>query len=450
MLVRRDVEEDLLRWKNQKQRLPLLVRGARQVGKTYVIEQFGQREFEQYVKINFELSPELKQCFVHLDPKKIVEAIELVTGHLIIPGKTLLFLDEIQECPKAIVALRYFKEEMSELHVVGAGSLLEFALHDVDFRMPVGRVQFLYIRPLSFGEYLEACGHASLRKHLQTIRIGDEIQDVVHDKLLNVVRQYFALGGMPAAISLFLETKSLLQVQERQSALLLTYRKDFGKYAGRTPHHHLENLFSKAPGFVGQWLKYTTIDPDVAPSTLKTAIKKLCDAGLLVLVHATSAAGLPLVTHKNEKKCKMFFLDVGLVKRACHLDLELLFQENPFLVNKGALAEQFVGQELLAYLGKQEEETLFSWVREERNSSAEIDYLIAVGSFLVPIEVKASSLGSLRSLKIFLKEKNIPIGVRISEKAFSFESSILSLPFYMVEQLPRLIREVYAKNEASP
>ena len=158
--MKRTIEEDLLRWKNQKKRMPLLLRGARQVGKTYVVEKLGKKEFEQFITINFELNPEYKKCFNSLEPLKIINALELVTGVTILPEKTLLFFDEIQECPQAIMSLRYFKEQMADLHVIGAGSLLEFALNDSDFRMPVGRVQFMYLRPLSFSEYLK---HRSMK-----------------------------------------------------------------------------------------------------------------------------------------------------------------------------------------------------------------------------------------------------------------------------------------------
>ena len=214
--MKRDLEKDLLRWKNQERRMPLLIRGARQVGKSYAIEKFGKDHFEESIVLNFEQKPEYKNCFNSLEPVKIISAIELMVGTTIHPGKTLIFLDEIQECPQAIMALRYFKEEMSKLHVIGAGSLLEFALNDVSFRMPVGRVQFLYLRPLSFGEYLDACGNSKLRSYLQDFD-GTFIEDVIHQKLLSLVREYFALGGMPAVIAEYLESKSLLQCQEIQT-----------------------------------------------------------------------------------------------------------------------------------------------------------------------------------------------------------------------------------------
>ena len=443
--MERDIEVDLKRWKNLHHRMPLLLRGARQVGKTYVVEKFGTEEFEHYVVINFEQNPEYRNCFKTLEPQKIINTIELVTGKTIEAGKTLLFLDEIQECPQAIMALRYFKEQMPELHIIGAGSLLDFVLNDAKFRMPVGRVQFLYLRPVSFGEYLDAAGHSNLRHYLQNLQLKDQIENVVHDRLLGLVREYFALGGMPAVIAEYLATKRLTECQDIQTALLMTFRNDFGKYAGRMPHVHLQTVFEKAPGLIGLWLKYSTLNPEAIHSTTKNALKKLSDAGLLILVYATSAAGLPFITHANEKKCKFLFLDIGLVKRACHLDLKLLFTEDLMLINQGALAEQFVGQELLAYMGKEEANILFSWMREEKSSSAEVDFLIAIDSHIVPIEVKSGAIGSLRSLKILLAEKKISLGLRVSEAPLALtKEGILSIPFYLIEQIPRLVREFYA------
>lgn len=441
--MKRDVEADLLAWKNQKKIMPIILRGARQVGKTFLVDRFGKEQFTYYISLNFERNPEYKKCFTTLDPANIVKAIELTSGIPIQSGKTLLFFDEIQECPQAIMALRYFKEEMPNLHVIGAGSLLEFILNDENFRMPVGRVQFMYLSPLSFGEYLHASGHVHLREYLASICLGDVIEEIVHLKLLRLVREYFALGGMPAAVSEYLDSKSLLQCQTIQTSILTTFRKDFGKYANRMPHKHLQTIFAKVPGLIGQWLKYSTLDPETSPSTLKNALQKLCDAGLIILVHATSGSGIPLISHVNEKKCKYLFLDVGLAQRACNLGLELLFKENLILINDGALAEQFVGQELIAYTRREVADNLFSWLREEKNSSAEIDFLIAVDSHIVPIEVKAGAIGSLRSLKIFLSEKKCPLGVRISETPFSLTQNILSIPFYLIEQLPRLVREFY-------
>jgi len=437
--MKRDIEEDLVRWKNQIGRMPLLLRGARQVGKSFIVEKFGKENFENCVTINLDRHPEYCSCFQSLDPIKIVSYLELVSGKNIQAEKTLLFIDEIQECPEAIHSLRYFKEELPLLHVIGAGSLLEFALNDKNFRMPVGRIESLYMRPMSFNEYLEATGHNKLRDYLKGIDIKHVVEIPVHKKLLSLVREYIALGGMPAIISEYIESKSLLRCQELQTAILSTFRNDFGKYAPQTQHEHLQMIFSKAPGLIAQWFKYSKLDPDTPSRTLKNALLKLQDAGLINLVHSTSAAGLPFITHMNEKKFKLLFLDIGLVKRACNLDLELLFKEDISLLNNGALAEQFVGQELLAYAEKNEPNNLFFWNREEKNSSAEVDYLININSQIIPIEVKAGSIGSLRSLKLLLESPNLPLGVRISELPLSKSGKIVSIPFYLIAELPRLI-----------
>jgi len=440
--MKRDITKDLLRWKEQKAPTPLLLRGARQVGKSYIVEKFGKENFENYILLNFEQHPEYARCFDTLDPVKITNSIELLAGVTIQPGKTLLFLDEIQECPRAILALRYFKEQMPTLHVMGAGSLLEFALRNSEFRMPVGRIQFLHMRPVSFGEYLDASGNEKLRAYLNSLHVRETVEEVVHTKLLSLVRNYIALGGMPAVIAEYLETKSLLRCQDIQTAILATFRNDFGKYAPLTQHEYLRTIFTKAPGLIAQWFKYSKLDPDVPARTLKNALLGLCHAGLIILVYATSAAGLPFVTHMNEKKFKLLFLDVGLVKCACNLDLELLFKEDLLLLNDGALAEQFVGQELLAYRGKDDMKHLFFWVREKKNTSAEVDYIIAVDSHILPLEVKSGATGTLRSLKILLEDKKIPFGVRISESPLAYTDQVLSIPFYLIEQLPRLAKEL--------
>ena len=443
--MRRSIEDELLVWKNRRVHLPLLLRGARQVGKTYVVEQFGKRHFENFVTVNFEQQPTIKQnCFGTLEPRKIIASLEIALNTNITPGKTLLFLDEIQECPQAIVALRYFKEQMPNLHVIGAGSLLEFLLNNPDFRMPVGRVQFLYLRPISFVEFLDALNFYKLREHLTAVDLHRPVEPSAHEQLMSLLREYLALGGMPAVLSEYVESKSIKFCQETQTALLNTYRNDFGKYAKYSQHKHLQLLFERAPGLIAQWFKYSKVDVNVQPRELRKALEKLSDAGLLTLICATSAVGLPLVTTINEKKFKLLFIDVGLAKRACQLDLSMVFDRDVIVLNRGMLAEQFVGQELLAYGDKHEQGRLFFWVREQAGSSAEVDYVITLGETIIPVEVKAGATAQLKSLKLFMKEKGSKLGVRISELPLSFNDKILSVPFYLISELPRLIKNVLA------
>jgi len=199
--MRRDIEKELILWKAQKERYPLIIRGARQVGKTYLVETFGRTHFQNNVVVNLEFQPQLKDCFKSLDPSEIINKLQLLLSVQIKEDNTLLFLDEIQECPQAIMALRYFKEKMPKLSVIAAGSLLEFALRSPDFKMPVGRVLFLYLEPLSFSEYLDATGNQNLRRFLSDVKLTDSIDDVIHKKLLELLRIYIIVGGMPAVLT---------------------------------------------------------------------------------------------------------------------------------------------------------------------------------------------------------------------------------------------------------
>jgi predicted AAA+ superfamily ATPase len=348
-LMRRAIEPILEKWKNQSDRLPIILRGARQVGKSFVIEKFGKENFDSLVTCNFEFRPELSQCFDTFDPLSICSKLEVAFKTRILPGKTLLFLDEIQNCPKAIMALRYFKEKLPSLHVIAAGSLLEFALHEEQFSFPVGRVQFLYLKPLSFCEYLAAQNHDRLLEILNQVTLQQPVEPFIHEQLLLLLREYFLIGGMPSAVRCFLETRSFLDCQTVLANLLATYRSDFPKYATKTQHKHLQTFFEKAPGLIAQHFKYTLVSPDHRSQDLKIALEQLGWAGLLHKVLATSASGIPLQMHARENKFKLLFLDGGLVNCANHLDIQTAWNTDLLQINAGAQAEQFVGQELLAY-----------------------------------------------------------------------------------------------------
>jgi predicted AAA+ superfamily ATPase len=435
----------LLFWKKKEHRLPVLLRGARQVGKSFIVDKFGRAHFNNLVTVNFELDPGLARCFDTLHPQDIVMALSLSLHQNIEPGKTLLFLDEIQECPNAIRSLRYFKEQYPELHVIGAGSLLEFTLNQDDFRMPVGRVQSLYLKPLSFKEFLSAMGYADLRCFLEQADMTRLIPEPVHQTLLKLVRNYMILGGMPAVLQAYLSSRvsgknyDMAEPQLQQTILLSTYRQDFSKYTKHTQIQYVQRVFEKAPGLVGNHVKYTHVDEGARSYTIKTALELVQHAGLINFIYNTAASGLPLITLINEKKFKILFLDVGLMARACGVAAELLLDEQVHLVNRGALAEQFVGQELLAYTSSVDTPHLYFWCREKKSSMAEVDFITAVGSKIIPIEVKAGSTGQLKSLHLLMDEKSLDLGVRISQQPLHFDGTILSIPFYMVGELSRLV-----------
>lgn len=438
----RNVIKYLADWKDQTDRLPLLMRGARQVGKTTVVEQFANDYYSEIFKINFELQREYRPCFDTLDPADILKKLYTISGKTIQPGKTLLFLDEVQDCPNAIMALRYFYEKNPDIHIIAAGSLLEFTLGDEDFRMPVGRVQSCYLKPMSFIEYLMAIGMHSLVEYIQSVTLKSGIDAVIHQELLKHLRQYLVLGGMPAVLKNYLENHDFEQAQIRQSVILDTYQRDFRKYSKEHQVKYIQSLFEKVPGLVAKHFQYKMVDAHMHSRDLKQAVALLAKAGVIHPVKSTAASGLPLITTVNERKFKLLFLDVGLVNNTTRLSAQILMDENLILLHQGAIAEQFVGQELLAYAPYYREENLFYWQRDKLGSVSEVDYVTAINSSIIPIEVKSGATGRLKSLQIYIDEKDIQFGIRISQNTLSFGKRILSVPLYMVSQLHRLINEI--------
>lgn len=440
--MKRSIEIDLFRWKNQAEHLPLLLRGARQVGKSYVVEAFAKQAFPHFVNVNLEEKPELCQFFeTTLDPYVITDNLARYFGTPIRPGETLLFIDEIQECPKAILALRYFKEKYPALHVIAAGSLLEFALKEGEFQMPVGRVESLYLKPLSFQEYLQASSRSSLCSMLQDATVANPLDNISHQLLIEELKIYFETGGMPAIIQHYLNQRSLFDCERLQATLYEFYKRDFGKYHKRVKPEYLLQIYQKIPYIVSERFKYVKITSDLQARELKPALQALIDAGLAYQVFHTSASGLPFGAMKDDKKFKLLFLDVGLVRYATHIGTQASAYGDWPALNSGALTEQFVGQELLAYAEKYRETELYYWEREARSSSAEVDYLMNYGPTILPIEVKEGTTGRLKSLQMFIEEKKCPIGIRISEKPLSFEKNVLSIPLYMIGEIPRLLKD---------
>lgn len=439
--MKRDIDIELIKWSQSASRIPLLLRGARQIGKTFAVGQLA-KQFKNSVEINFELEPFYADCFQSLNPTRIINLIEDLSRQKIIPGETLLFLDEIQNCPQAIMALRYFKERLPSLHVIGAGSLLEFTINDDHFSMPVGRVESRYMTPMSFREFIVALGYEGLVKQLAEVSIEEPIDKVLHHKLLELTAQYVLIGGMPDAIQAYVDTGDFQESQYKQTLLLNTYRSDFGKYAKKTDHKYLQKIFDRTPALLGQQIKYSKLEPDMRSRELKEAISCLNQAGVIRTIYASNASGLPLHALINEKKFKLLFVDVGMASRTTQISISSLLNEEINLINQGAICEQLVGQELLTYQDYRLEPQLHYWTRDELGSQAEVDYLISKDSQIIPIEVKSGTTGSLKSMQLFLNEKKLPLGIRLSEAPLSLNRSILSVPFYLISELPRLI-ELY-------
>jgi predicted AAA+ superfamily ATPase len=442
--MKRLLEQALVTWKDSKQRSPLILRGARQVGKTYLIEAFASLYFEHQFVINFEKNPEYANCFSTFEVKDILQKISVYQGRPIQAGNTLLFLDEIQACPAAIQALRYFKEDFPELHVIAAGSLLEFALQEPGFKMPVGRVQYLYLKPLSFTEYLEATQKFTWLEAIQKASLERPLPDILHQALINETKVYMMLGGMPAVVNHARDEGIMGAFQQTQHQILETYVDDFSKYASSAKQVHLKTVFDQLPNLIGQPTKYNKINPDVQSRFLKEAIHCLGLAGVLYQVYASTASGLPLNAQLHFNKYKLFFLDVGLLAAKSQLLPAVLMSHDILLVNRGEMAEQFVCQELLAYQPTYKSAHIQYWVREQKSSQAEVDFVIQIGTHIVPIEVKAGAIGRLKSLQVMMQEKQLPLGIRVSQLPLAYDEGkrILSLPFYLLSELPRLFESM--------
>jgi len=437
----RYITQQLVKWKDIPSRMPLLLRGARQTGKSYIVEDFGTHYFDNLVTINFELNPEFKFSFRSLNPTQILQELHALTRQPIVPGKTLLFLDEIQECPQAIQSLRYFKEQIPALHVISAGSLLEFALDGDKFKMPVGRVEFLYLYPMNFIEFLYALKEDALVDMIRHASFNQQFSLAVHERCLELLRLYIIIGGMPGVVKSYIQENDLQRCQSLQINLLATFRNDFGKYANLAQQPYCQLLFNKMPDLASRHFKYVDVDPTADNRGLKTALNLLIKAGLITLVKQTSASGLPLNANINEKRFKLLFLDVGLIKAAGKLDIDILLNNNLMDIRTGAISEQFIGQSLLTIQPGYDQADLFYWQRDKKGSEAEVDYLITYKENIIPIEVKSGSTGRLRSLQLFMEEKEIPLGVCMSTNELRKEKNIAFIPLYMLSEITRLITE---------
>lgn len=436
-MIKRNLYKALKRWKDENNRYPLLIRGARQIGKTFLVNAFGQNEFSSFITLNFERNPEYKDIFTTYNPNEILERIALFTGKKAESNKTLIFLDEIQECPQAIMALRYFYEEMPDLHIIGAGSLLEFTLRTEDFRMPVGRIQYLYMFPLSFGEFMGALREDNLYNHILQFSNLSKLPDSLHDKLTGYIRKYFIIGGMPAVVSEYIQTQDVLKCQKIQNSIIATYTDDFAKYARQSKFRYLKKVFSSVPSMVGQKFVYSKVDESIKSRDLKEALELLETAGVITRVKRTSGAGLPLSAGVKENFFKMIFLDVGLMHAINGIYSETVREKDLTAIYKGAVAEQFAGQELISqnqYLKPE----LYYWAREAKNSNAEVDYLLDKNGLIIPIEIKSGSSGRMKSMQLFLKTYKTDKGIKISQASYMDEEYIVSLPFYGIESFLRV------------
>ncbi len=420
----------LINWKNAPNRKPLILQGARQVGKTWLIKEFGKNEFEQVVYLNFESSERLKSIFsADFDVKRIISSIEIEVNHKIQSHKTLLIFDEIQEADKGITALKYFCEQAPEYYIVAAGSLLGISLNKNN-SFPVGKVDFLRMYPMSFFEFLENTGHNLLKEHLEAKNWT--IIEPFHEKLVSLLRLYHFVGGMPEAIDNYSRFEDLNAVRTIQEKILIGYENDFAKYA---PIEIVPKIRLVWQTLISQLAKenrkfiFGQIKKGARAKDFDTAINWLMDAGLVLKVHCVEKPTIPLNAYVNMDAFKLYLWDIGLLNAIAQIDPKILLEKNTILTEfKGALTEQFAAQQLKI------NHDIYYWVAQ--NGTAEVDFLIQSQNNIIPIEVKAEENLKSKSLKVFVEKYAPTTAIRASMSRFRAQDWLINIPLYAIPNSP--------------
>ena len=435
--LERTIDKELIEWKKDPERKPLLLRGARQVGKSSTVQEFG-KQFDYLLEINFDKkeSRDAKIIFEKSSsPKRICDELSILYDTPIIPDRTLLFLDEIQSCLPAISSLRYFYEEFPKLHVIAAGSLLEFALQDIS-SYGVGRIRSMFLYPFSFDEFLHAMNLHLLANALQKASPENPLSDAAHNKCLSQLLRFILIGGMPKVVATYSRGGSLLDCQKVLDDLTLSLYDDFSKYKDRVPTSRLREVFSSVIQQTGGKFTYSKASQDANHGQIKESIELLELAGIIYPVTHTSANGLPLAAETNVKYRKYLIFDTGIYQRFLRLDLgHLITTDGLGQVNKGALAELIVGLELIKSAPCTSQTHLYYWQREKQGASAEVDFVVQRFTDIVPIEVKSGTRGSMQSMFQFLLEKKYAYGIRTSMENFGTYQNIKIYPIYAVSKI---------------
>ncbi len=440
-------------WKSKSGRKPLIFRGARQTGKTTLIRRLGEK-FGNFIELNLEKDV-IRKIFSEVrDIKEVVKSIEGIVNQRVIPNETLIFLDEIQNSASAIKLLRYFYEEMPDLHVVAAGSLLEVRMKSEGWSFPVGRVEFLYLFPLTFDEFLLVTGKEILLQSLMECHVGVTLPSPLHDKFVGLLSDYMVVGGMPEAVNEYLKSGSFVSVKQCHETLVSSFKEDFSKYSRGAEVEYLKLVWDRIPFEIGKRITYSKLAGFEAHSRdISKAFDILHEAMLVERIFPTTQIRPPLVK-KPKAAPKALFLDLGLCTTALHLTSNQIREQliDPFY--RGGLLEAFVGQELLAS-DVYSRNPLFFWIREVKGASSELDFLVPVDQGIVPIEVKSGSHGSLKSLHQFLSRSSYHTGVRFCNHGSitveshwitlptgeKFKYQLISIPLYLTFRLREILKE---------
>jgi len=431
----RKIDSILIAWSKDLHRKTLLLRGARQVGKSSAVRHLAQ-SFQFFVEVNFDDTKDVHRFFEEDNsPQEICEQLALYYRTPIVAGKTLLFFDEIQACLPALSKLRYFYEKYPEIHLIAAGSLLEFAMGDIA-SFGVGRIRSAFMYPFSFDEFLNALGDGVLVNAYKNANPRNPLSEPIHKQLIKRLKLFFIIGGMPEAISQYVATGDLLQTQFVLDDLMVTYQNDFSKYRKRVPDSRIREVFeSVAHQAEGKFI-YEKASENSSNIQVKQALELLILAGLVYPITHTSANGIPLGAEINMKYRRMILLDTGLFLQVLGLDVSQLFLTDDIrLINKGSLAEIFVGLELLKNASCYKPAQLYYWQREQKKSNAQIDFVVQTGETILPVEVKSGASGSMQSLRIFMEEKKSKTGIRTSLENFNHFDNIAVYPLYAISNI---------------
>ena len=438
MYIQRKIDDVLLTWQRSSSRKPLLIRGARQVGKSTTVRNLS-KQFDYFIEINFDEQPEYQNLFANTsDINDLIEQLAIITQTEIIEGRTLVFLDEIQASLPAISKLRYFYEKKPNLHVIAAGSLLEFALSELP-SFGVGRVRSLFMYPFSFIEFLGALNEKPLASMIQQSNSESPIHHIFHEKLKIYFKKFLIIGGMPQAVQTYVANGDLLEVQRILDDLIIAIQADFVKYKRQIPPTNIKSVFESIVKQVGTKFKYSNDLTSLTNPMIKQVIDLLEMAGLVYQVTHSSSNGIPLGAEANPKKIKLLIFDTGIYQRILGLDVaSLLLKDDIEVINKGNIAELFVGLEQLKSNDAYEKTALYYWHREAKNSQAEVDYVIQNQDFILPVEVKAGTKGAMQSMHLFMDEKKSRYGLRLSLENFTEYEKVKVLPLYAVSNINTL------------
>ncbi len=430
----RKIMEELIKWKKDKERKPLILRGARQVGKTYIIKQFGEENYDGVAYFNFDHDTQLHNMFENTkDPTSILEQLAFVYGKAIVPQKTLIVFDEIQECPNALNSLKYFEEEAKEYHIVSAGSLLGIRLSHTSF--PVGKVDFLDMYPMTFTEFLEADGQKNLVDYMNSIKKIENIPDIFFNKLSEKLKAYFIIGGMPEVVASWTKYKDMEKVNKIQDNILKSYESDFSKHTTNVEANRISIIWNSIPSQISKENKkflYQVAKDGARAREYEGAVNWLRDANVVNKIYNVTKPSMPLISYNDLASFKMYLNDVGLLRKKTDLNSKVIIEEDKlFQEFKGALTENYVLQTLIANGLKPYYYTF--------DNRYEIDFIIQYQNEIIPIEVKAGKSLNNTSLKVYNQINEPKIRIRFSMKNLNKDDNLINIPLFMVEYLEKLV-----------